>query len=508
MNREPKRAQSTRRSFLKAVGAAAAALPFYGLLEDNVVLADSGALPLRFVGVGAFHATTQLFWARQAGETDTTYDLSYADCALRPFDDAATYGYSFKSKLIICEGFDYGVGQTGPVTVPMHGALGLMLTASQATSGSGTAYNLQNASIDQVLAATLGGTTKFRSVEMCTEDDMADLESSYCIAYGAGGKPLSRMTSPAQLFDKFFASLVVPSGAAAQAAAAHKRAVSQSVLDFVNADIQRLQGRLAGAERQKLDQHLTVVRDLEKRLSSDPVIAAACKAPARHAESGNASASDDYVVANQNNGGQYYFDRIADWQMELLAEILICDLARFGTIVLPNTPGEAQQPTQVQALDGSGMVPGALGTDRPLPYDVHNGVAHLSSSASVDVQRAVASLSRYYYGKVAKLMQRLQDASILDSTLIMVGNEGGHGAAHSIQNVPLLLAGGAGGALKMGRRVVAPGRTAQVGAFPVGAARTSHAPILVAVANAFGQNVTSFGTASDPSLIAGAPGLF
>lgn len=91
--------------------------------------------------------------------------------------------------------------------------------------------------------------------------------------------------------------------------------------------------------------------------------------------------------------------------------------------------------------------------------------------------------------------------------MILVGNEGGHGAGHSTTNVPILLCGGANGRLKMGRRVVAPGRTARVGQEPTGATRTSHNPILAAVANAFGANVSSYGTCADARLTAAVSGL-
>src|SRR5438046_2396813 len=85
-HREPTSGLRARRSFLKAVGAAAALLPFYKMLEDSVAQADSGQLPLKLVGVGAFHGTTQKFYARQPGETDDVFDISYPDSCLRPFD--------------------------------------------------------------------------------------------------------------------------------------------------------------------------------------------------------------------------------------------------------------------------------------------------------------------------------------------------------------------------------------------------------------------------------------
>ena len=97
------RVHRARRAFLKTVGLAAAALPFYKMLENDVVRAQTGTLPQKLVGVGMFHATTQTFYARRAGETDTSFDISYADSCLRPFDDAATYGSSFRDHIIVFE---------------------------------------------------------------------------------------------------------------------------------------------------------------------------------------------------------------------------------------------------------------------------------------------------------------------------------------------------------------------------------------------------------------------
>ena len=497
--------RQTRRSFLKAVGLTAAALPFYRMLENDVVRAQTGMLPQKFVGVGTFHATTQQFYARRAGETDTNYDISYADCALRPFDDAATYGSSFKNDLCIFEGFDYGVGEIGPGGAPlhvnMHGALALFLTGSSASGGDQMNFAMQNESLDQHLAARFGGDTRFRSVQMTNSNDFGDLDSASCISCGPGGALLGRVTSPQDIFDTYFGSLIAPDDTAAR----RQRMIGASVLDFVNTDITRLQSRLGATERAKLDQHLTVVRDMERRLTAAPTTG--CSVPTRHPESGNADPADDYVVSNLYNGGSPYFDRICDYQIELLAQMLICDLTRFATIVITTTAGEGTMPTMMPRLDGgSGMELAATGTDMVIPNDFHNSIAHLSSDSRLEVQRSVASMNRYYNGKVARLMQRLREASMLDSTLILVGYEGGDGSAHSTENVPILLGGGAQGAITMGRRIVAPGRTAQVGRAPTGG-RTSHNPILVAVGNAFGAGLTSYGTCADARMTAGIDGL-
>jgi hypothetical protein len=383
-------------------------------------------------------------------------------------------------------------------------------------------HTLQNASLDQYLAGLYGGTTPFRSIELKTE--ATELGTFGCIAAGTGGALLSFMTSPQAIWDKFFAPFLTSSDPAAKAAAAQKRAVGKSVLDFAIGDLQRLEARLAAAEKQKLDQHLTVMRDLEHQLAAT----VSCMAPPRHAESGNANPADNYVVGTSNNAGIVDLDRVADMQIELLAQILICDLTRFGTLVLPTFAGPITGSPQISNLAGNQMLTGSSATDIPVPADFHIEIAHKQDSGNVNqvalnVHKAEAAVQRYYHGKVARLMQRLQDAAVLDNTVILIGNEGGMGAAHQIRHVPIVMAGGANSALKMGRRIVAPGRVAQVGNYALRTdgtgsidergLPTSHNPILVAVANVFraaagDPPIDRFGTCSlHPEFVLGVPGL-
>jgi hypothetical protein len=538
-HREPKSARLARRSFLKAVGVAATMLPFYKMLEDSVAHAQSGQLPLKFVGVGAWHGTTQRFYARQPGETDQVYDISYPDCCLRPFDEPSTYGYSFKDKIIIFEAFDYGVGRLanqqyypgGPVGeagISIHGALALFLTGSAPSDGiQNTLYHtLQNASLDQYLAGLYGGVTPFRSIELTTQVNTTP-STWGCLAAGEGGALLSTMTSPEKIWDRFFASLLLGNDPAALAAAAQKRAVGKSVLDFAIGDLQRLDARLAGAEKQKLDQHLTAMRDLEKQLTAT---VASCAIPPRHAETGNANPADNYIVGTTNDQGIVDLDRVANMQIDLLAQILICDLTRFGTIVLPNFGGAITGSPQIPNLAGNATLTGSTVTDISVPADFHLEIAHKQDSGDIvtygkplNVYQAEAAVQRYFHGKVARLMQHLEDAGVLDNTVILIGNEGGMGATHQVRNVPIVMAGGANGALQMGRRIVAPGRVARPGNYATqmdGSGSTSemvlptsHNPILVAVANVFraaagDPPINSYGTCSlHPEFLTGVSGL-
>ena len=103
--RPPRPRSATRRSFLRAVGAAATALPFYQLLEDSVARAAGEALPLKFLTVSHPHGVASEYWnmrsptgpdiaveglSLRGSDTETSFDIAYPNCSLQPFDDAAT----------------------------------------------------------------------------------------------------------------------------------------------------------------------------------------------------------------------------------------------------------------------------------------------------------------------------------------------------------------------------------------------------------------------------------
>ncbi len=162
------------------------------------------------------------------------------------------------------------------------------------------------------------------------------------------------MSSPQDIWDRFFANLMPSDRLPSRS---RKRVAGKSVLDFAIGDLQRLESRLGGTEKQKLDQHLTVMRDLENQLQSLPP-PVTCTAPPRHPEGGDTSSSDYYITGTASDAGIAYLNRVADFQVELLAQLLICDLTRFGTLVLPGFAGPITGGTLIPSLDGTTMVTG------------------------------------------------------------------------------------------------------------------------------------------------------
>jgi hypothetical protein len=477
--------QLPRRSVLKALGGFAA-LPLGQYLSSSIAHAQ-GMPPLKFVGVYHPHGISAECYARRPGETETNFDLNFADSALSPFDTPSAYGQrSFKNRLITFEGVDLAVAELS--STAGHGAATCLFTGSMTVGGD---HNAQSESLDQYLARTKGLSrgTRFPTLNVGV-GSIGDINQD-AIVHGPGGAIIRNQVDPLVVFDQVFASMM--NSTDADAAAARKR--GQSVIDFVRADLNALSGRLAAPEKLKLEQHLSAIRDIETRLNSVSSgtmgSAGTCTTPVRPRATGNSDASLNFPQVLKYNGGESYFDRIADLQIDLLALALACDATRFTTLFLDD-------PGKVTTVDGL-----------MLPADVHNEVAHLYS---VDQQSQVrlGRLNRYYYGKIARLMQRLDEGGILDSTLILAGSDMGDPALHSTRNIPLILAGGANGKLTMGRRIKAGADCPPSNPYCTGSSLklTSHNKVLVSVAQLFGVPDATFGRANDPALITGAwPGL-
>ena len=232
-----------RRAFLKTVGAGLASLPLYRPLEHAFAQSMGESLPLKFIGVYQPHGICAEYYSMRPQDTTTSFDLRYPDCTLAAFDDAKTYGQTFKRKIIVIEGLDLGSNVNG------HDSAGTILTGSAIND-----KRPQNLSLDQFLAVEhgLGLHTPVSSVQLAIGDP--ELDSEFCISYGAGGRPLSKIIDPVEAFDMLFRGVLIGNDARAQAEAENQKRRGKSVLDFVQRDLARLRGRVAAPERIKRGQ--------------------------------------------------------------------------------------------------------------------------------------------------------------------------------------------------------------------------------------------------------------
>ena len=291
----------------------------------------------------------------------------------------------------------------------------------------------------------LGKSTRITSIELAVGTDNA--VPGETLSFGAGGVPLPKIIDPVQAFDRLFGSLVLSDDPATRDAALRQQRLGKTLVDFLNADARRLKARLASNEQRKLDQHMAALADLEKQLApsttSSPLACPSGQSPTRPSPSA-------FPKLKRYFGGEPYFDAITDAHIDLIALAFACDITRFATLFLGDLSYE--------------------GNPLGLPSDNHGGIAHIydgspvgtdgnpigTTSGTPSTWALLATFNRYAYGKVARMMDKLTDYGVIDSTLIYASSEMGNPALHSTRNVPTVLGGGVNGKLRMGRRLTAP----------------------------------------------------
>lgn len=466
-----------RRAFLRAVGAGLAGMPFLRVVENAYAQSMGEEPPQRFIGVYHPHGIAAELFTPRPGDTETMFDIAYPDSPLQPFDDPAIYGRSFKDRIIVIEGIDLLSSTNG------HESAATILTGSEITDELP-----QNSSLDQFLAAEkgLGGTTPVTSVALAVGS--SEITARETLSFGSGGIPVSKIVDPAVAFDYLFTNTIVGTDPAAQVRAERARRLGESLIDFVAGDVKRLRARVAPLERAKLDQHLQALRELEKKLQQ-PALPATCALAER---------PSGFPALLRNEGGEPYFDAITDRHIDLLALAMGCDVTRFATLVTSDLS--------------------YAGNPLGLPADNHGGVAHTYAASALgyggrpagagkpETWKRLAKLNRYSYGKVARLMKRLDEAGIVDSTLIYASSDMGNPAAHSTRNVPTVLAGGMNGKIRMGRRITyrtdCPlGTDCRPGGRDYQTKPNNW--LLVSIAQAFGLDVHSYGRQFDYAISTG-----
>jgi hypothetical protein len=208
-----------------------------------------------------------------------------------------------------------------------------------------------------------------------------------------------------------------------------------TVLDAVAGNLAEVSSRLGPAERTKLDNHLTAIRDVQQRLRSPPQ----CQAPMPPA---------DYLAIDPNSevNEDTYVPQMVDNMIDLAALALKCGISRIATMQFGYAGGKWRF-----GWKGINM-------------NCHDDVAHHDTSdagSTADNTARVVLMNQYYASRVAKLATALDavpegSGTMLDSTLVVWANEFGRGD-HDMNNIPIVLIGKAGGAIPVGGRVIDAG---------------------------------------------------
>lgn len=225
----------SRRTFLRGAGVALA-LPLLDSMRPAFA-AGSKAVPRRMVCVETnMGILPQFFFPEKAGK----------DYALSPYLNRLA---GFRDQFTVLSGCSHP-GVTGG-----HAAEKCFLTGTPHPERGG----FRNwVSVDQFAAEHVGNTTRYPSLVLHVGNE------GQTLSYTRSGAPIPPERSARKLFEKLFVQ-GRPDEVAATVEALRQ---GRSTLDFVGDQSRRLSGSLPPADRQRLDQYLTAVRDLEQRLHS------------------------------------------------------------------------------------------------------------------------------------------------------------------------------------------------------------------------------------------------
>lgn len=331
------------------------------------------------------------------------------------------------------------------------------LTGARARKTAGSDIYV-GTSVDQVAAKSLGDQTRFPSIELTCDAirNSGGCDSGYACAYQynlSWSSPTTPMTpdaNPRSVFERLFGT-----GTPAERSSNYlmRQNTQRSILDFVLEDTKSLERTLSSQDQRKLDEYLVGIREIERRVDT---------------------AAQFQTIPNPEqsapDGIPPVFAEHIDIMFDMMALAFQTDSTRIATLIL--------------AYDGS---------NRTFPeIDIAEGHHHLTHNQFVpELAQKVARIDRFYVDRFGRFLERLakmQDAdgtSILHNSMIVYGGAIADGNRHTHDNLPVILAGKAGGQIRSGRYLKVP--------------EQPMSNLFVSMLNTFGCNTTAFGD-SDGSI--------
>lgn len=412
-----------RRHFLRGLGACIALPVFESLLPTRSLAAIAGAASPHGLGTTATGAplrTAFLYFPNGAiqnhwwpGGEGKNFTLNRT---LQPLE-------SLREHFQVFGGLDHINATAGPDGAGDHArANGTFLTGVRMKKSATDIH--AGISIDQVMAREVGHLTRFPSLELTCDAgrNTGACDSGYSCAYqfnmswSSPTTPMTPEANPRQVFERLFGA-----GSAGERTQELKRrrAEQRSILDFVVNDARDMQRRLNPHDRDKLDQYLTGVRELETRIQraeqlGDP------KDPSQPTPTGIPPTYAEHI--------QQMFD--------ILLLAFQTDSTRVASLLL--------------AHDGSNRSFAEIG----IPEGHHDLSHHFGNQEKI---AKIADIDLWYTKQLANFLEKLRDTkdvdgnSLLHNSMILYGSGNSDGNQHSHVNLPLVLAGHGGGTLTPGR---------------------------------------------------------
>jgi len=277
-------------------------------------------------------------------------------------------------------------------------------------------FAVNRATLDQYIAKHpqfyADGAPQYRSLELgMSSAVLHDFGTWNAVSHNGPNSLNPPLRDPQKLFNQLFA--IKPD--------LTEIAQRTSVLDVVSEDTRQLSARLGKRDRERLDEHLSHISEIERRLN---VTRAACVSPA-------------------NPAGTFTGETTVLEKMDVMSDILVaalrCDISRVFTIAF--TTGAS-----LMQMNGAGEINGA-------------GAHQLHDACHGGERDVITSFTKLNFTAYAKLLDKLtadkdvNGQTLLDSSLILGTSEYGEGFTHSNKEHPFIFAGKAGGKIDTGWHV-------------------------------------------------------
>ena len=388
----------SRRQLLRGVGVAVTLPPLQALAGSRQ------SAPLRMAFVGVPNGVNQGAWRPSGVGRDAKLGVTFAPAT------------SFKSRLQIFTGFTQknadALGDGGGDHARANAAF---LTGCHPRKTGGA--DIRNGiSVDQVAARDIGHLTRLPSLELiCVRSRRSgSCDSGYSCAYeynlswASETLPMPAEADPRQVFERLFGAGPPRERQRNYLQRQRQRA---SLLDFVREDARQLQGRVGSDDRRKVEEYLGGLREIERqieRAEQHRLPRTKMRAPDRMPE--------DFKA---------HIRLMAD----LLALAFQSDSTRVATLLFANE-GNNRSFTEIGIPEG------------------HHHLSHHQKKP--ENLEKVARIDRFYMEQFAHLLGRLAAArdidgrSVLDNSMVLYGGAIADGDRHNHDDLPIVLAGGAG----------------------------------------------------------------
>ncbi len=330
-----------------------------------------------------------------------------------------------QNELLVITGLTHDKGRENGDGAGDHArSASVFLTGAQPRKTDGE-HIRSGISVDQLAAQAVGQKTRFSSLELGVDPGRmaGNCDSGYSCAYSSNiswsseSTPVGKEVNPRLVFERLFAG---GKPSEIDKSQQQRTTLQKSVLDFIADDAKRLQTKLGRNDNRKLDEYMTGVREVERRLGTKTAKPLDVEV--------------DYAIPDGIPGD--YQDH-----MRMMCDLMVLafqtDSTRIATMMFANA-GDNKNYRKIGVPDG------------------HHDLSHHGDNP--EKLEKISKINRFQVEQLSYLLQKMKsiregERTLLDNSMVVYGSGISDGNRHNHDNLPILLAGSGGGSIETGRHL-------------------------------------------------------